>query len=122
MSEPLAERTGSFDPGVATIIRNTHAVQHELGELSGKAGMLIEHSQRVWASRRFSGTRHRLHYLFEGTEAVDQGEFLIMALPDHDFTIPGQKVTDACVTECDQRFGPNPRLAVTLELLLLDEG
>jgi hypothetical protein len=36
--------------------------------------------------------------------------------------LPGQLVADAAVTAVDHRLAPEPRLTVSVELLLLDEG
>jgi hypothetical protein len=45
----------------------------------------------------------------------------ITFLPEHEFAIPGQLVADAAVVEVDHRLTP-PRMIVTCELLLLEEG
>jgi hypothetical protein len=46
----------------------------------------------------------------------------IVFLPEHEFMLPGQLVADAAVTEVDHRLIPEPRLTVSVELLLLEEG
>jgi len=91
-----------------------------LGLAGGKA-RIASHHETAWASITFAGTRHRLELLFEGAEAVAAGEAFIEALPEHEFAIPRQLVADAGVSEVDHRLGPVPRLAVAVELLLLDD-
>ena len=54
--------------------------------------------------------------------AVDAGARFIADLPEHEFAIPGQLVTEAPVTEYEERLLPAPRLVVACELLLLEEG
>ena len=90
----------------------------ELGQ--GKAE-LLRHSERSWASVTFSGTRHSVVLAFTGEEAVAAGEALIDALPDHEFSIPGQLVADAAVVRVDHTALPEPRLEVEVEVLMLDE-
>ena len=82
---------------------------------------LIRHAERAWASVTFSGTRHSVVLAFTGADAVAQGEQLIDALPDHEFTIPGQLVADAAVVRVEQIMLPLPRLEVEVEVLMLDE-
>ncbi len=90
-----------------------------LGEFHGQ---LLSYRETAWASITFAGSRHRFILLFAGTEGVEAGERLLAALPDHEFTIPGHLVADANITEADHRLVPNPRLVVTCELLLLEDG
>lgn len=85
-------------------------------------GQVLSHHEKAWASITFSGARHTLTLLFAGGTAVEAGEQFIAALPDHEFAIPGYLVADAAITEADHRLHPAPRLAVTCELLLLEEG
>ncbi|MFA6219541.1 MAG: hypothetical protein WC692_07150 [Erythrobacter sp.] len=85
-------------------------------------GQVLTHSETPWASITFAGARHRLALVFAGEEAVEAGERFIAALPEHEFTIPGQLVADASVTEAEHRLLPSPRLVVQCELLLLEEG
>ena len=85
-------------------------------------GQVLAHREKAWASITFAGTRHTLTLLFAGEPAVAAGERFIAALPDHEFAIPGKLVADAAVTEADHRLLPAPRLMVTCELLLLEEG
>lgn len=92
-----------------------------LMELGEKRGIITQHSEKSWASITFAGTRHRVEMVFEGEEAVAAGEIFIVFLPEHEFAIPGQLVADAAVIQVDHQAAP-PRLAVTCELLLLEEG
>ena len=89
-----------------------------LGE--GKAD-LVSPAERPWASVTFSGTRHTVRLAFAGTEAVNAGERLIDALPEHEFAIPRQLVADAAVLAVTHTVLPEPRLEVEVELLLLDD-
>lgn len=90
--------------------------------LGDHRGQVINHTEKAWASITFAGARHTLALLFAGEEAVEAGERLIAALPDHEFSIPGQLVADATITEAEHRLLPTPRLVVQCELLLLEEG
>ena len=82
---------------------------------------LLRHSERSWASVTFSGTRHSVVLAFTGADAVAIGEQVIDALPDHEFTIPGQLVADAAVLRVEHALLPQPRLEVEVEVLMLDE-
>ena len=82
---------------------------------------IIGHEEKSWASVTFAGTRHRLELVFESDEGVEAGELFIALLSEHEFAIPGQLVADAAVTAVDHRLDP-PRLQVSCELLLLEEG
>ncbi len=81
---------------------------------------LVRHAERPWASATFSGTRHTIALSFDGAEAVEAGERLIAALPDHEFDIPGQLVADAAVAEVSHSMHPQS-LTVELEVLLLED-
>jgi hypothetical protein len=89
--------------------------------LAGDRAKILNHDEKSWASITFAGTRHRLELLFEGAEAVQAGELFLAYLPEHEFAIPGQLVADAAVTAVDHRLDP-PRMQVSCELLLLEEG
>jgi hypothetical protein len=93
-----------------------------LMELAGGKAELLRHAERGWASVTFSGTRHCVVLTFTGAEAVAAGEAFIEALPDHEFSIPRQLVADAAVVAVEQTALPEPRLEVTAELLLLEDG
>ena len=90
--------------------------------LSEHRGQLLAQSERAWASITFAGARHGFTLLFAGQDAVAAGERFIAALPDHEFALAGQLVADATVTEVEHRLLPSPRLIVTCEVLLLEEG
>lgn len=94
----------------------------ELMTLAGGKGDLLRHAERAWASVTFAGTRHTVTLCFAGAEAVAAGEAFIGALPDHEFTIPRQLVADAAVVAAEHTALPEPRLEVTAELLLLEDG
>ncbi|NCU10546.1 MAG: hypothetical protein GXC70_00045 [Sphingomonadaceae bacterium] len=94
----------------------------ELMTLAGGRAELVRHAERAWASVTFAGTRHAVTLCFNGTEAVAAGEAFIDALPDHEFTIPRQLVADAAVVAAEHTALPEPRLEVTAELLLLEDG
>jgi len=96
-------------------------LREALLELSGGRATLLSHREQSWASITFAGARHRLELLFEGAEAVEAGELLIALLPEHEFAIPGQLVADASVAAVDHRLAP-PRMQVSCEVLLLEEG
>ena len=89
--------------------------------LAGGQATILSHDEKSWASITFAGTRHRLELVFEGAAAVAAGELFIAFLPEHEFAIPGQLVADAAVTAVDHRLDP-PRMQVSCELLLLEEG
>lgn len=90
----------------------------ELGEGRGE---LLSNAERGWASVTFSGSRHMVRLAFIGEDAVEAGERLIDALPDHEFTIPRHLVADAVVVSVVHSALPEPRLELEVELLVLDE-
>ena len=104
-------------------VRRTMAqrVIEALQEIAEGQAQVLHHSEKSWASITFAGTRHRLVLEFEGAKAVEAGECFIAYLPEKQFAIPGQLVADAAVTEVESIVQP-PRLTVTCELLLLEEG
>ncbi|MEQ1688704.1 MAG: hypothetical protein ABL874_09030 [Sphingopyxis sp.] len=59
---------------------------------------LIEAQERPWASATFSGARHiiTLRMRLEGADAPAPAALL--ALSDHEFTLPGEIVADCAVT------------------------
>ena len=93
-----------------------------LQALSGGHARIASHRETSWASVTFAGTRHRLELLFEGAAAVEAGELLLAELPEHEFDIPRQLVADATVREVDHRMLPEPCLAASIELLLLEDA
>ena len=60
--------------------------------------------------------------MFNGREAIEAGERMIDALPEHEFAIPHQLVADAAVSEVIHTVLPAPRLEIEAEVLLLEEG
>jgi hypothetical protein len=98
----------------------TDRLREALATLAGGHARVAGHRETAWASITFAGTRHRLELLFEGAEAVAAGEAFIAELPEHEFAIPRRLVADAAVMEVDHRLDP-PRLAVSIELLLLED-
>jgi len=97
-------------------------VREALLKLSDNHATCVTHEEKAWSSITFAGTRHEVTLRFEGAAAVVYGEELIERLPEHEFTIPGQLVADATITEVDHRFGMHERLIVTAVLLLLEES
>lgn len=93
-----------------------------LSELAGGLARIERHAERNWASITFAGTRHTLDLAFEGAEAVQAGERLIDALPEHEFALPGQIVADASVVSIDHAMLPVPVMRVGVELLLLEDA
>lgn len=100
----------------------TDKLQATLLMLADGHGAIARHVERSWASVTFAGTRHTLDIVYSSTQAIAGGERLLAALPDHEFTIPGQLVADATVVEAQHTLLPEARLAVTVELLLLEES
>lgn len=96
-------------------------LREELQALACGHAELLSHSEKSWASVTFAGTRHRLDLAFAGEDAVNAAEGFIAYLPEHEFAIPKQLVADAAVISVDHRIGPDPRMEVRIELLLLDE-
>lgn len=52
---------------------------------------------------------------------MEAGEDFIADLPEHEFSIPGQLVAEARVTEVEHRLLPTPRIVVQCEMLLLED-
>ena len=96
-------------------------LREALLELAQGKATILAHSETAWASVTFAGARHRVELMFEGAEELEAGELFIALLPEHEFAIRGQLVADAAVTEVDHRLEP-PRMKVSCELLLLEEG
>jgi len=91
-------------------------------KLAAGHAVFAQHDEAAWASITFSGTRHNLHIVFEGPEAVCAGESFIAELPDFEFSIPGQLVADAAIASVEHTLLPAPRMTVTAVLLLLEES
>jgi len=100
---------------------SSERLREELQTLARGHALITAHSEKSWASITFAGTRHRLDLSFDGAEAIEAGERFIAYLPEHEFAIPKQLVADAAVTSVDHRIGPDARMDVRVELLLLDE-
>jgi hypothetical protein len=96
-------------------------LREELQALARGHALFVAHSEKSWASITFAGARHRIDLAFEGAEAVEAAENFIAWLPEHEFALPRQLVADAAVTGVDHRIGPDPRMDVRIELLVLDE-
>lgn len=97
-------------------------VREALLRLAEGQASLLTHEEKAWASITFTGTRHEVMLDFDGEEACAVAEEFIANLPEHEFRIPGQLVADATVTKVDHSFMPEPRLVVTVVLLLLEES
>ncbi|WP_395394677.1 hypothetical protein WBP07_05250 [Novosphingobium sp. BL-8A] len=98
------------------------ALLSEVLTLAGPHAEFRHHAERPWCSATFSGSRHTIALEFSGQPAIDAAEVLIAALPDHEFTVPGQLVADATIAAASHEAGPPPRMIVDVELLLLDES
>lgn len=97
-------------------------LREAIAELAGPEAQITAHSLRPSASITFSGARHSIGLLFEGADAMAAAEAFIDALPEHEFAIPGQLVADAAIQSVDHSLMPTPHMAITAELLLLEEG
>lgn len=97
-------------------------VQEAVLLLAEAQANLLSHLEKPWASITFSGSRHELMLEFNGPDAMAAAERFIVALPDHEFGIPGQLVADATIGEVDHILLPNPRMIVTAILLLLEDA
>lgn len=69
-------------------------VRSSLMGLTGGAGTVLSHEEKAWASITFAGTRHEMVLEFCGPDAVAAGEELIERLPDHEFTLPGDAISN----------------------------
>ncbi len=96
-------------------------LREELQALAGGHAEFVAHSEKSWASVTFAGTRHRLDVAFAGEDAIEAAESFIACLPEHEFALPKQLVADAAVIAVDHRIGPDQRMDLRIELLLLDE-
>lgn len=98
-------------------------VEKALKALALGSGEVLSHSESAWASLTFAGSRHVVEMLFEGVEAVSDGEELCEKLADHSFNIPLHLVADATVDAVSQIFGKNERMTIKVIMLLLrDDG
>ncbi|HWU03749.1 MAG TPA: hypothetical protein VN222_13500 [Novosphingobium sp.] len=94
---------------------------HAVMRLAGPCAELMSHAERPWASVTFSGTRHTITLSFAGTEGLAAGEAFVAALPEHEFSIRGQLVADATISEMTQLNLPHPYMVLDAELLLLSD-
>ena len=97
------------------------ALQTQLIALAYGQGELLTHAAQPWSSVTFSGKRHEIELEFKGEAAIEAGEQMIEALPQHEFSIPGHLVADASCREQMHVFGPSPKMKVKCVLLLLVE-
>ena len=89
--------------------------------LAGPQADLICHAERPWASITFEGTRHSFTLQFVGAEGAAAADAFIAALPDHEFTVRGQMVADAAVSEVVHLTTPDERVMVDIDLLVLSD-
>jgi hypothetical protein len=97
-------------------------LRNQLDALGQGYGRVLTHAEKAWASITFEGARHTFQVEFGGGEAVAAGEAFIAALPEHEFTVPGQFVAEAAVTAAEHVLLPQPRLTVTCDVLLLKDA
>lgn len=119
---PAPHRLAAHGPRTRLARSSGDRLRDALLTLGEYHGAVLAHREKAWASITFAGARHTLVLLFLGEAATAAGERFIAALPDHEFAIPGQIVADAAIVEADHQLLPTPRLVVTCELLLVEEG
>jgi len=90
-------------------------------DLAGPRAEFVSHAERPWASVTFVGSRHISTLAFPGARGVIEGERFAEALPEHEFAIPRQIVTDAVVTGMRHESEPAERVAIEIELLLVED-
>ena len=122
MSDALA--LGLSQTKLARRARRTSAdrLRDAILALSDHHAQIVAQFERAWASITFAGARHTFSLIFAGEAAVEAGERFVANLPDHEFTLAGQLVADATVSEVEHRMLPSPRMIVTCEVLMLEEG
>lgn len=122
MSDALALGLSQTKP--ARRARRTAAdrLRDALLTLSDHHAQIVAQSERAWASITFAGARHTFSLIFAGEAAVEAGERFVANLPEHEFSLSGQLVADATVSEVEHRMVPSPRMIVTCEVLMLEEG
>ena len=102
--------------------KSSRRLLNALVDLSGGTAEVLHHGEKPWASITFAGSRHTVALRFTGAEAVAAGEALIAALPEHEFTLPGEVVIEATVVSVEHAMLPDPRMTVDVELLLLEDA
>ncbi|TCD05494.1 hypothetical protein EYB45_04835 [Erythrobacteraceae bacterium CFH 75059] len=90
--------------------------------LCGHAASVLSHEERPWSSITFTGCRHVLTLEFAGNGTLEAADRFITELEEHEFSLPRRLVADARITSVDQVFAPRPRVVVTCDLLLLEDG
>lgn len=118
---PAASMTAMTYSAPTTRRYTAERLEDELQTLAGGFGQVVSHREVPWSSITFTGARHTLMLSYSGTAQVDGGEAMIAALPDHEFTIPGQLVADASVMLVEHALMPEPVMRVAVELLLLED-
>lgn len=98
----------------------TRQIQRAIARMA-PAGELVGCTFQDWRTITFAGSRYQLTLRFSGEEAVEQGERLCDALPEHEFRIPGHMVVEATILRTENRYGRTPELTVTAQILLLKE-
>ena len=88
-------------------------------DLAGPDAQFLRHGERPWSSATFSGARHTLVLSFDGEDAAEHAEAFAAALPDHEFTIPGQLVADAVIAAVERDNRQPSQVRVEAEFLLL---
>ena len=96
-------------------------VVRALLDLGGPDCELCQHTEHDWASATFVGSRHTVTLRFTGYAGLTAAEDFMIALPDHEFTLPGQIVADATILAVDEQYLPRPRLTLTCDLLLVED-
>ena len=111
----------SYEGRPPRVARRTDAdrLRDALVALAGGHPIVASHVERAWASITFEGARHTVKLVFDGEDAVAAGEEFVACLPEHEFALPRHLVADATVLEIDHTLVPQPRMAVSCELLLL---
>ena len=101
--------------------RDQLAVLRTVLALAGDKAELLAHTESVWQSATFNGLRHTSTLLFDGADAVADGEAFIAALPDAEMAVPHMLVVDAGVKFASHIVVPMQRMTVQIELLLITE-
>ena len=122
MSDALALGLSQTKPAKRARRTAADRLRDAILALSDHHARVVAKSERAWASITFAGARHTFSLIFAGEAAVEAGERFVANLPDHEFSLSGQLVADATVSEVEHRMLPSPRMIVTCEVLMLEEG